>query len=177
MERKIERDLFVSIPLLFLVGSVFHFVFKWFGSLYFLAPFFPINESIWEHTKLLVLPLFLFYLLYYFLYKNKYLLDKESWFTSLLVSISVSVLTMIVFYYTYSGVLGKNIAFVNVFSLLFSLFLGQILASKFYNEKKKVSFKVLLFSFIFLFVFYLIMTFYPFKIPLFYDMNSHKYSY
>lgn len=174
---KIKRDLFISIPLLFLIGSVFHFVFNWFGSPSFLAPFFPVNESIWEHTKLLIFPLFLFYLVYYYLYKNKYFIDKENWLTSLLVSIISSVLTMIIFYYTYSGILGKNISIINIFSLLLSLFVGQLIGLKTYKNGKKISFKNLLFFFLFLFLFYLIMTFYPFKIPLFYDMNSHKYSY
>lgn len=174
---KIKRDLFISIPLLFLVGSIFHFIFNWFGSPFFLAPFFPVNESIWEHTKLLVFPLFLFYLVYYYLYKNKYFLDKEIWFTSLLMSLISSVLIMIIFYYTYSGILGKNISIINIFSLLLALLVGQLIGLRTYKNGKKLSFKSLLFFFSFLFLFYLIMTFYPFKIPIFYDMNSHKYSY
>ncbi|MBE6124065.1 MAG: hypothetical protein E7184_00785 [Erysipelotrichaceae bacterium] len=177
MENKIERDLYISIPLMFLLGVIFHFVFEWFSQLAFIAPFFPVNESIWEHTKLAFLPLIMFYLIYYYAYRNKYFINKESWFTSLLVSVIVSITTMIVFYYTYSGIIGKDYTLVNIFSLLLSLFVGQISAKYFYKKKTSIPLVCSLSSLMILFAFYIWMTFDPFEIALFFDFNENKYSY
>lgn len=33
-------------------GSVFHFIYGWFGPSKLLAAIFPVNESVWEHLKL-----------------------------------------------------------------------------------------------------------------------------
>ena len=177
MERKIKRDLYISVPLMFLIGAVFHFVFEWFGSVFFIAPFFPVNESIWEHTKLAVFPLLLFYSIYYKLFKNKNLIDRDSWFSALLIAILTSVLTMIITYYTYVGIFGKDNTFVNICILLFSLFVGQIMAKRYYDLKKRIPFKCVIYTLTIVFILYTVLTFYPCKIPLFYDFNANKYSY
>jgi hypothetical protein len=38
---------------IFLIGSAFHFLFEALGGSVFAAPFFAVNESVWEHMKLL----------------------------------------------------------------------------------------------------------------------------
>ena len=44
--------IFVSI-----VGTLFHFVYEWSGNNILIGLFTPINESIWEHTKLIFFPI------------------------------------------------------------------------------------------------------------------------
>jgi len=39
-----------------LTGSLLHFVFDWTGRLELVAPFAPVNESVWEHVKLAFWP-------------------------------------------------------------------------------------------------------------------------
>ena len=40
-------------------GVLLHFLFEWTGKSIFVAPFAAVNESIWEHMKLLFVPMFL----------------------------------------------------------------------------------------------------------------------
>lgn len=46
-----------------LLGSLLHFVYGWSGSNVFAAGFSAVNESTWEHMKLLFFPVFLLTLL------------------------------------------------------------------------------------------------------------------
>lgn len=41
-------------------GSLLHFVYDLTGENPFVGVFVPVNESVWEHLKLLLLPVFLF---------------------------------------------------------------------------------------------------------------------
>ena len=41
-------------------GTILHFLYDWTGESILVAPFSGVNESIWEHMKLLFWPLFLF---------------------------------------------------------------------------------------------------------------------
>ena len=34
------------------IGSALHFVFEWTGEFTLVAPFVPVNESVWEHLKM-----------------------------------------------------------------------------------------------------------------------------
>ena len=43
-----------------LLGTILHFLYDWTGGSLFIAPFSGVNESTWEHMKLLFWPLFLF---------------------------------------------------------------------------------------------------------------------
>ncbi|OAA29937.1 hypothetical protein AT15_01275 [Kosmotoga arenicorallina S304] len=45
-----------GIFFIFLLGSLFHFTFEWFGENSIAGAFFPVNESVWEHLKLVYYP-------------------------------------------------------------------------------------------------------------------------
>ncbi len=49
-----------------IAGTLAHFVYPWSGESIVLAPLFPINESTWEHFKLLAFPVLLFSLAEHF---------------------------------------------------------------------------------------------------------------
>lgn len=87
-----------------ILGVLFHFVYEWSGENPVAAYFFPINESIWEHLKLLVLPYLLFIIAEYFTYGRM----KCSFFLVKAVSLLAGMAVIISFFYTYSGILGKD---------------------------------------------------------------------
>lgn len=47
----------VCFLFLCIVGTLLHFLFPWSGGSWLAALFAPVNESVWEHLKLLVFPL------------------------------------------------------------------------------------------------------------------------
>lgn len=51
-----------------IAGTLDHFIYQWSGESIILAPFSAVNESTWEHLKLLAVPMLLLSLVGYFTY-------------------------------------------------------------------------------------------------------------
>lgn len=91
-----------------LVGTILHFLYDWTGGNAIAAVFSGINESTWEHMKLLFWPLFLFAFFQYFFYR-----EENYWYVKL--AATVLGLTLIpVLFYTYNGCFGHSPDWVNI---------------------------------------------------------------
>lgn len=93
-----------------IAGSLLHFVYDWSGQNSIVAAFAATNESTWEHLKLLWVPLVLFSAVEFFLYGRK----KKNFLCVKYLSAVVGMTFITVAFYTYAGVLGKNIDFINI---------------------------------------------------------------
>lgn len=93
-----------------LFGTLLHFLFEWFDSSIWLAPFSGVNESTWEHMKLLFWPAFLFAIFQSFFLKN-----REDFWKVKLKGILLGIFLIPTIFYTYNGVVGKSPDFVNIF--------------------------------------------------------------
>lgn len=98
--------IFVSIT-----GSLSHFVFEWSGYNLAVAAVFPVNESIWEHLKLLFFPYLIWTVIEYCLLKK----EKGLLMSKFIASI-IGMASIVIFYYTYTGVSGKSIEILNILS-------------------------------------------------------------
>ena len=79
------------------LGVIFHFLYKWSGGAKFVGYFTPVNESIWEHTKLSIFPLIIVTLFLYFkLGKNGHNL-----FLALSIATLVPLLIILTLFYLY----------------------------------------------------------------------------
>lgn len=165
--------LLISVPFLFFLGSMLHFVYGVSDKNKIVALFVPVNESIFEHSKLLLVPLVLFWGIAYFFIKND--IDVNKYFTAMLMSIIFSILVMVSFYYTYKEIIGNSYLWIDIFDLLLSLFLGQIIANHFYEYGIGVPAFLSLGIVLSIFVFYTYLTFKPFKTPFFYDEKRKVY--
>ena len=87
-----------------LLGTLFHFMYD-----YVPIFIFPKNESIFEHTKLIVVPMLIYYFIC-FVYK----VDMVKLLSLFVRAILVVILFVVVSYYLYSGFLGFNIDVVNI---------------------------------------------------------------
>lgn len=90
-------------------GTFSHFLYDWTSSCFF-ALFCPVNESVWEHLKLLVFP-FLFYSLWNYarIYKNQR--EKPyapAYFYFRLLAVLCGMASIIMLFYTYTGIFGRN---------------------------------------------------------------------
>lgn len=167
------KIILISIPVLFILGSVLHFAYDYSKQNKIVGLFTPVNESVFEHSKLLLTPLLLFWLISIAFLKGD--INYNIYFTSVLVSIVVSIITMISFYYTYSGVIGKNSEILNILDLLISIVVGQLVASHIYTYSNGFPLIVSIFLIIIILISFIYLTFSPLKIPLFYDQKSKTY--
>lgn len=93
-----------------IIGTLSHFVYKWTGKPYLIGLFFPVNESTWEHLKLLFFPRLIYFAVVYFTLKEK----PKNYISATAISIIAGMVSIVVMFYTYQGVLGRNIDFLNI---------------------------------------------------------------
>ena len=152
--------LFTSIA-----GVLLHFAYDWSKQSPFIASFAAVNESIWEHMKLLFFPMFL-----YAAIENLVLGEKRPnfWCTKLF-GISLGLLLIPVLYYSYTGIFGIQKDWINI--VIFFLanavsYLTEGLLSRKRTFKCLSPAIALFFLCLFTFAF-VIFTFIPPQIPLF----------
>lgn len=133
-KKEIKRNILISIPLLFIIAFPLHFSYDLTGNLKIIAIFVPVNESIWEHTKLATVPALIWWIVSYTILKKKFDINLTKWVFSTSIAIVLMPLIIISFYYTYTGALGISYLMLDIFSLLFALIVGQSLALHIYNN-------------------------------------------
>ena len=91
-------------------GTLLHFVYGWSGGSAAAAVFAAVNESVWEHMKLLVMPAFLFTALQVWVLGEIY----PNIPAVRAITIPFGALLIPVLYYTYTGALGLQAAWMNL---------------------------------------------------------------
>ena len=109
--------IFVSV-----IGTLLHFVYDWSGQNFFVGLFAPINESTFEHMKLIWFPMLIFSIFMYYKISDEYPCILS---ISILSTIIATFLIPVLFY-TYSGILGFNISFLDISTFYISVILGFI---------------------------------------------------
>ena len=87
-----------------------HFFYEWSGENILISYFFPINESTWEHLKLLFFPTIIFSIIEYIFVKN----EIKNHIASVTISVIIGMFAIITLFYTYQGILGENVDFINI---------------------------------------------------------------
>lgn len=87
--RKIKT---IGVLLTFGLSFISHFMYDWFPNNIF-SILFPVNESIWEHMKLIATPVLIFSLFEYILYKK-----HNVFFSNFILSYGISIIIGIIIY-------------------------------------------------------------------------------
>ncbi len=118
--KKLRFFIIIGIIFVLVTGSLSHFLFDWTGNNYIVGLFAPINESVWEHMKLLFFPMLLYSLFMIFRFKE----TCPCIAPSLLFGILAGTWLIPMFYYTYTCVLGKNVFLLDIATFIFSVILS-----------------------------------------------------
>ena len=102
-------------------GTVLHFLYDFFGGAKWIAPFSGVNESTWEHMKLLFFPMFLFALVESIFFRER----GDFWCIKLRGVLSGLILIPTLFY-TYNGVIGKSPDFINILVFFISAAMAYV---------------------------------------------------
>ena len=90
-------------------GTILHFLYDWLGKAVWIAPFSGVNESTWEHMKLLFWPMALFAIVQGVFFKER----ADYWCVKLQGTLLGLTLIPTLFY-TYNGVVGKSPDWLNI---------------------------------------------------------------
>ena len=117
------------------LGTLGHFAYALSGKNTVLGYFTPVNESTWEHLKLLFFPTLIFSVFEYFLMKEK----PNNYLPSITIALMIGLISIVTIFYTYSGVLGFKIEWFNIaiyyISLLIMLIVKTALLSLKFESK------------------------------------------
>ena len=154
------------------VGTILHFLYDWTGGSILVSPFSGVNESTWEHMKLLVWPLFLFALV-----QRLFFRDHENYWCVKLAEILLGLLLIPVLFYTYNGVFGKSPNWINIAIFYISVllvFLFEWWACR--NDQLQCKHpRIALATICLIGVLFVVFTFAPPQIPLFQDPLTGTY--
>lgn len=170
-----ERWILKGIPALFILGTLMHFVYDilWESPLAGLVS--AVNESIWEHAKLVLWPVILWWSLYYCFRRQQYKIDRNKWFGSALVALLTALAVIPLLYYFYTSAFGVELLWVDILILFLADLFGQLLGLHVYRHGKGIPALLVIFIFIVLVILFAVFTFYPPQIPWFRDGVSGKY--
>ena len=90
-------------------GTLLHFLYDWLDGAKWIAPFSGVNESTWEHMKLLFWPMLLFAIVQSFFFRDR----KDFWCVKLR-GILLGLVLIPVLFYTYNGVIGRSPDWLNI---------------------------------------------------------------
>lgn len=111
------------------LGCLFHFVYNWSSRNFIIGLFTPVNESTWEHMKLIYFPMLLYCVgEFAFLYRKYSKLVCAD-----LAGILAGTLLIPLLFYTYTGILGYHTLFLDIIT-----FIAGVLAAFFVRLRSLV---------------------------------------
>ena len=149
---KIKTWQIITIIICLILGIFLHFTYEWSGENVIVGLFSAVNESTWEHLKLVFFPMLVYGLFAVRHLKNEYIcIDK---------AFSIGILTGIflipVIFYTYSGILGYDVAWLNILTFILSVIIAYVMiykAAKSCDDSEETVFsKILVWAFFIAFI-------------------------
>lgn len=104
------RKNIVAFFVIGILGTLWHFLYEWTNDNFVVGLFFPVNESIWEHLKLLFYPTLIYSAFEYFFSKER----PTNYIPAVIISLIYGMFSIVAMYYIYTGVSGRNIDFINI---------------------------------------------------------------
>ena len=113
-----------------LFGTLLHFLYDWSGELKWIAPLSGVNESTWEHMKLLFWPMFIFAIIQSFYFRG-----REDFWCIKLRGILLGLTLIPIIFYTYNGVIGRSPDWLNITIFFVSAAVAYIYETRLLNDK------------------------------------------
>lgn len=161
----------ISPIIIFLLSAILHSIYELFPN-FITALFFPVNESIWEHNKIIIESFLIWMLLDKLFYKK-----KSSITSNAIAALTCSILVMTIFSFVFFIILNKKDNMIVTFIIYFiCIWISQLL--NFYLQKKD---KVNKYNTIGIILWIIIislnayLTYYPLKTGIFYDYKNNNY--
>ena len=110
-------------------GTILHFLYEWLGEAVWIAPFSGVNESTWEHMKLLFWPMFIYAIVQSFFFK-----DREEFWCVKLKGTLLGLALIPVLFYTYNGVIGPSPDWINIAIFFIAAAIAYIYETRQFNN-------------------------------------------
>lgn len=171
-----KRSLFIwqlaGLTFAAVLGTLLHFLYDW-TEIISLTPFSAVNESTWEHMKILFFPM-----LFFALIQSKFFAKEYTNFWQVkCVGIIVGTALIPIQFYTYNGAFGVSPNWFNVLIFFLSAFISYALEYMLFRKQALIGGSSL-WAIILLMICaaaFIVFTYFPPQIPLFQDPISKLY--
>ncbi|MBQ8321455.1 MAG: hypothetical protein IJX92_03725 [Clostridia bacterium] len=115
------------------LGTMLHFLYEWLDESVWIAPFSGVNESTWEHMKLLFWPMLIFAVVQSFFFR-----ERDDFWCVKTRGILLGLLLIPLLFYTYNGVIGKSPDWLNIAIFFVSAAVAYIYEARLFNSEKVI---------------------------------------
>ena len=172
MKRQIGYWELLGFGITSLLGTLLHFLYECLGESVWIAPFSGVNESTWEHMKLLFWPMFLFAIA-----QSLFVKEREDFWCIKLRGILLGLWLIPVLFYTYNGVIGKSPDWLNItFFFLSAAVSYRYETKRFHSEaSRRCSSRWAIFLLCVIALLFVLFTFFTPKLGIFRDHLTDTY--
>lgn len=177
---KFKRAERINAVFCLIVGTLSHFLYDWSGQNKLIALFSPVNESTFEHLKLLFFPWLWFGIVEVFLLCKAPITNKCRQYVIPAKTIGVisGCAAICISFYTYTGFLGYSIDFINILTFVIGVAVQYFVTINVFKSGKFATENFLRISIIIIIVIialFTIFTFFPPHIAFFRDPLNFSY--
>lgn len=168
MKTSVEKWQIIGAVFTLIIGTLLHFTYQWSGNSSIVGAVAPVNESTWEHLKLLTTPIIAFGILEFFMYGRSY----TNFIPVKVLSILAGMLTVIVLFYTYTGIVGRHFLIADIAVFAAGLAVAYFFSAKFLQTAcftGNTAVKLGILGLVLIMAAVVVFTFYPPSIGLFAD--------
>lgn len=122
----VKRWQIISTIISIIAGILLHFAYEWSGNNQVIGIFSAVNESTWEHLKLAFFPMVFMDIIGYFLFGK----NANNYIKANALGIIITIAFITIFFYTYTGIIGNNFAWLNIATFIVGVILGECFAYK-----------------------------------------------
>lgn len=128
---KKQSAVFFAVGALFtlILGTVGHFFYEWSGENRLVGIFFPVNESTWEHMKLVLFPTMLY------LGAAALIVRSKNYALASFVALFIGAALIPLLFYSYTAIAGRSYLPVDIAVFFVSVLAGYALAFFAFNAK------------------------------------------
>ena len=171
---KLIKAQLIVILFSLILGTLLHFTYVWSGKNLFVGSFSAVNESVWEHLKLVFYPMLIATIIEYFFVKdvaNNYIEAKA-------IGIFTAMAFIVVIFFTYSGIIGTSIILIDILIFILSIILGEYVTYRLMrreDESTVATESLAIIILAFLLLSFVIFTYLPPEVNLFRDVTTGIY--
>ncbi len=163
----------VRVPAIFILGSLFHFIYKYAGKKKWMAIISPVNESIWEHLKIAFYPALLFTLFQMLVLKDL----RANFLTAELIGIYSMLLFILIAEFIYPSILKKNVLAIDLSVFFLAIVTSQVVSCFVITNQQQIIIPDSYIALVLVIqvIIFTLFSFRPPRIPLFKDSVDDKY--
>ena len=170
---KTKKLYIIGFFVISILGVFMHFLFELSNRNLIIAAFSAVNESVWEHLKIIVLPTIIFSI---FGYKYIEDINKKNFAKALFFQIISEMVIVSSVFYLYTFLIGKSVLAIDIFLFFLSIFISSIVSYKILSSNINNNYSgIYILLVLFVFLAFIAFTYVTPKLEIFKDVKSKTY--